>query len=118
MLIVSGYAYFLFKDTKTRIITLIVTALAIGGIVWGGYTYATTDKVKIKELASVGANFSLMPELIAGEKNTIIIGGKVYGFYDEDVEVWKIQHEDALIFHNHVTGKIWKMEIPSFTKSK
>ncbi len=114
-LMFSGFLFFLKNHTKK---TVIVLVLFLASFSYMAQDYLTSQKVKIKELSPIGSNFSIMPQLVAGGKNTITIGGKVYGYYDEDVEVWKIQHEDALIFHNHVTGKIWKMEIPSFTKSK
>lgn len=110
-----GLKYFLVHHTKKTIIVLFAVTL---GLAYAANDYFASDKVKIKELAPIGENFSIVPELVAGGKNQIVIGGKVYGLYDEDVEVWKVEHEDALILHNHVTGKIWKMEMPAFTKSK
>lgn len=119
MLMISGYAYFLFKDVKTRVITLTVTALAIGGILWGGYTYATTDKVKIKEFKPIGQAFSLMPMALADGKNEIIINGKIYGHYDENYQVWKLSGEDVLVVYNKLTNKVIGIDMPSiYNKSK
>ena len=118
-----GLKYFLIHHTFK---TCIVLGIMLSGPCYIAWQYYTSDMVKIKEAEPVEAKptssiFSLIPMAYASEpiqtENRIIIDGKLYGYYDSNIQVWKLKDSDIFLLYDKTTNRIWNIELP-LTKTR
>ena len=110
----SGLMFFMRKHTLKFLVVIAVIFGAPGYIVIDWYT---TDRATVKEAEPIGATFSLMPEAFAGERGVPIkINGSFYGMADTTVTIYKLTGEARFLVHDHVTGQVTSVSIPSARK--
>jgi hypothetical protein len=105
----ASYVFYVITHPLTPI-----SILTIGLLGWNGFSlgkYFTSEQAKVETAKPIGASFSLMPQSVAQVKNEIRIGGKVYGYFDPDVEAWKLVGKPMLLVHQKSTGAIFTVAV-------
>lgn len=104
-----SYVFFVITHPFTPVSILTIGLLGFNGFSLGNYF--TSEQAKVEVAKPIGASFSLMPQAVAQVKNEIKIDGKVYGYFDPDVEAWKIVGKPVVLIHQKSTGAIFTVSV-------
>jgi hypothetical protein len=116
--IMSGLIFFLINHTKKTIVLLLLLFSGLGYVV---HDYITSEKVKVFDAVPVGqeSSFTLLPSAFAAERgDSIIIKGKLYGFRDVDVDVWKLKGEPTLLIYDKDGDVVFKLRAEALEHSR
>jgi len=114
--ILAGLGYFLKHHFKK---TAIVLLLIFGSMLYVIIDYATTNKINIKDLKPIGAEFSIIPQAFAQTKQgkeSIVIDGKYYGEADTNYIIYKMKTSNELVIYNKQYKYGFRYEIPALEK--
>ena len=113
-MIMSGLTWFFVHQF---IATALVLVLLCGGFIYAGIDYLeakTADKVTVKEAKPLGegVTLELVPKAFAGG-DPIVIKGKLYGYADPSVQVWKLAGEDVYLVWDKINNTILRVDAPT-----
>jgi hypothetical protein len=109
-----SYAFFVITHPLTPVSLLTIGLLGYNGFSLSKYFTSEQAKVEVAKPLTENASFSLIPEAIAQEKpnpNGIYIGKKLYGYFDPDVECWKIAGKPLVLIHQKSTGSVFTVGV-------
>lgn len=113
---IASYAFFVLTHWRSPLTW--VTGLALGINVFSLQDYLRSDKAKVEIAKPIGAAISLIPQAIAQSKNEIKIDGKLYGFFDPDVEAWKLVGKPTLLVHQKSTGVVFTVQADALEQER
>lgn len=115
--LMAAITFFLLHHPKKTIVILI---LLFGSAGFFLHDYITTEKARILEASPIGASvldLSLIPAAYAAGE-PIKIDGKVYGYRDDSVDVWKLEGENMILVHDKDDGVIFKIEVAALSHAR